>query len=444
MENQLFSLQIPNTSKKRIVIIGGGFAGLNFIKKLKKHTYQIVFFDKHNYNVFQPMLYQVATAGIEAEAITSPYRKLLHGDSDVHFRMVKVLAIDSEQNQVKTVLGKLEYDYLIIANGMKANFFGNKAIESKSFPLKFIPEALNLRSHLLQSLEMASLTDNKIVQSKLLSIVIVGGGPTGVELAGTLTELKRFIIPKDYPAVNIALMKIYIVEGSNRVLPPMSEKSSEAAKIFLEKMGVTILLNTLVKEYDGENVILSDSSILRTNTLIWSAGVQGDLIKGFKLEWTERGRIIVDEYHKVVGSNNIFAIGDIAMMKTKNFPNGHPGVAQVAIQSGVNLASNFNKMNEGLPSNIFNYKNLGTLAVIGKNKAVGDLFWNIHVKGWIAWLMWMVVHLLNLKGTKNKIIALTNWSWNYLTYERGNRLIIRGYAKNDDKKTNKFLKVNET
>lgn len=444
MESIPFSLSIPNTKKKRVVVIGGGFAGWNFVANLKNGPYQVVLFDKHNYTTFQPLLYQVATAGIEAEAIASPFRKLGHNKGDVHFRMLKVLSINATENTIDTVLGKLTYDFLVIANGMKSNFFGNASIASNAFPLKFVTDALHLRSHVLQTLEKASLTNDGQLRQQFLTILIVGAGPTGVELAGTLTEMKRYIIPKDYPTIDTSEINIFLVEGADRVLPPMSAKSSAAAKKYLEKMGVVVRLGTLVNDYDGFVAKLSDGSSISTGTLIWSAGVQGDLVEGFNKEWTERGRVLVDEHHKVTGADNIYCIGDLALMKTDGYPNGHPGVAQVAIQSGVHLAKNFTLNFKGKVPTKFIYKNLGTLAVIGRNKAVGDLSFGIHVKGFFAWLVWMLVHLLNLKGTKNKVIALLNWGWNYFTYERSNRVIIQGYAVASDERTKNFLAVNQT
>ncbi|MCW3116215.1 MAG: FAD-dependent pyridine nucleotide-disulfide oxidoreductase [Chitinophagaceae bacterium] len=425
------SLNIPVLDKPRVVIIGGGFGGINTVKNLRNKGFQIVLFDKHNYHTFQPLLYQVATAGLQPDSIAGPLRNIFKGHDDFHFRLFKITAIDPDRNIVSTEAGDLSYDYLVIAGGSRPNFFGNQKIEQYSLPLKSIPDALNLRSQFMQVLEQAEMTNDATGRKALLTIVLVGGGPTGVDTAGALAELKKHILPKDYPALDFNEMKIYLVEGVNRLLPQMSEKAGARAKRDLEKLGVIVWLNTMVLSYDGKTIFFKDQDPIDTSTVVWSAGVTSAAFPGLRTEWLEKGRILIDENCRVIGAKNIFAIGDISLMKTAKYPKGHPGVAQVAIQMGKYVGINLAKLQESKPMNAFAYFDKGALATIGRGKAVADLPGNIRFGGRLAWWIWLFVHINYLISFRNKLLVFASWIWNYFTYDKGNRLIIRPYSRKD-------------
>ena len=439
------SLNIPETTKPRVVIIGGGFGGLNLVKKLNGKDFQIVMFDKQNYHGFWPLLYQVATAGLEPDAIAEPLRKMFDEDyEDFHFRLVRVLGVDPVAKTVKTMIGDLHYDYLVIATGTKANFFGNQQVQKYSFALKTIPDALNLRSQLLQSFEQASITIDPQFRESLLNIVIVGAGPTGVEMAGSLAEMRKHVLPGDYPGLDFSKMNIYLVEGLDRVLPPMSPEASEKTHKYLEKMGVVVKLKTLVESYDGEVVTFKGGEQIRSQTVVWAAGVTGALIDGLPKEVIGRGgRLMVNEFNQVEGFTDIFAIGDIALMKTEKYPNGHPGVAQPAIQQGQHLAKNLHRLIRRQPITKFDYFDKGSLAIIGRARAVADLPGNLHLGGFIAWVAWLFVHIYYLIGFRSKLVVLSNWVYRLFTYERGTRLIIRPFVRKDDKEAEEFVIKNE-
>lgn len=444
MDNlQAFQMNIPDTGKPRVIIIGGGFGGINIVRHLPKNVFQVVLFDKRNYHTFQPLLYQVATAALQPDAIAGPLRRLLHKRPDYHFRMLRVESIDPEASMVHTPVGALHYDYLIIANGMKSNFFGNDQIRRYALPLKSVPDALNLRSHLMQQLEWAGLTNDKALRERLMTIVITGAGPTGVETAGALAELRKHVLPKDYPALDFSVMKIYLVEGVGKVLPPMSDKASRNAYRNLEKMGIIIRLNTMVAGYDGQTLTMKNGDTIDTHTVIWSAGVMGDVLDGIKPAWTERSRLLTDPNCRVIGSKNIFAIGDVALMKLDKYPKGHPGVAQPAIQMGKYMGKHLRDIHEGKEVPPFTYFDKGSLATIGRGKAVADLPRHIFLGGRPAWWIWLFVHINYLISFRNKLLVFANWLWNYITYDKGNRLIIRPYIKKDDEKTKKMAEVNE-
>ena len=425
------SLNIPATDKPRVVIIGGGFGGINAAKKLRNKGFQVVLFDKHNYHTFQPLLYQVATAGLQPDSIAGPLRSIFKDQHDFHFRLFRITAIDPDRKTVSTEAGELTYDYLIIAGGSRPNFFGNKKIEQYSLPLKSIPDALNLRSQFMQVLERAEMTSDPGERQALLSIVLVGGGPTGVETAGALAELRKYILPKDYPALDFKEMKIYLIEGVSRLLPQMSENAGARAKRDLEKLGVIVRLNTLVDSYDGRAITLKNLESIDTSTVVWSAGVTSASFPGLKPEWLEKGRILIDENCRLIGSHSIFAIGDIAVMKTTRYPKGHPGVAQVAIQMGKYVGTNLANFNEGKSVQPFVYFDKGTLATIGRGKAVADLPGNIRFGGRLAWWIWLFVHINYLISFRNKLLVFASWIWNYFMYDKGNRLIIRPYTRKD-------------
>lgn len=423
-------MNIPSSPYKRIAIIGGGFAGISIAKKLRNKKYQVVLLDKHNYHTFQPLLYQVATGGLEPDSIAYPIRKVIQEYDDFYFRLADVKEIDTKQNLILSDIGDLHYDYLIIATGTKTNYFGNKEIERNSMSMKTIPQSLNLRSYILENFEQALLADDEIERENLMNFVLVGGGPTGVELAGALAEMKKAILPKDYPDLNIDKMQINLIQSGDRILNTMTEKSSEASEKFLKSLGVSIYKNVRVTGYDGHVVTTNGNLSFNTSTVIWTAGVQGKLISGLSKEaiFDRIDRIKVDEFNKVKGYDNIFAIGDVAIMETEKYPQGHPQMAQVAIQQGVLLAENLIKLQKNEPLKPFEYNDKGSMATIGRNKAVVDLP-KYHFNGVFAWFVWMFVHLISLIGFKNKAVVFLNWVYNYIRFDREARLIIRPYKR---------------
>ncbi|MBD2703616.1 NAD(P)/FAD-dependent oxidoreductase [Spirosoma sp. BT702] len=437
------SLNIPDTAKPRVVIIGGGFGGMNLAKSLRNTDVQIVLFDKQNYNGFWPLLYQVATAGLEPDAIAEPFRKMFDGYEDFHYRMVRVNKIDTSAKTVTTLIGELHYDYLVIAAGSKSNFFGNADIQKYAFPLKTIPEALNVRSQFLQCFEQASVTTDPAERESLLTFVIAGAGPTGVEMAGSLAEMRKHVLPNDYPGLDFSQMKIYVVEGLGKVLPPMSDEAGKKSQKYLEDLGVIIKLNTLVEAYDGETVTFKGGEKIRTQTLVWGAGVTGALIAGIPTEAIEKGRILVDPINRVQGLNDVFAIGDIAFMKLEDYPKGHPGVAQPAIQQGKHLAKNLRHILKNESTEPFEYFDKGSLAIVGRSRAVADLPGNVHLGGFIAWMAWLFVHIWYLVGFRSKLIVFSNWMYRLFTYQRGTRIIIRPFVRKDDVVGQKILVQNE-
>jgi NADH dehydrogenase len=423
---------IKETNQKRIVIIGGGFGGLKLARELSDANYQVVLLDKNNYHQFQPLFYQVATAGLEPSAISFPFRKIFQNTKNIHIRIAEVLKINAEAQQISTNIGIINYDYLVLAIGTNTNFFGNADLMKHASPMKSVSEALALRNTILKNYESALLVDDVETRKGLLNMVIVGAGPTGVEVAGTLAEMKRFVLPKDYPELDFEMMQIHLLEGSPKVLNNMSEEASTKATEYLKKLGVQVSVNTRVKNYDGTNVYLADDTVIRANTLVWAAGVTGNTIEGLNATAMERAnRIKVDRYNKVEGYSNIFAIGDIAFMQEPNFPNGHPQVAQVAIQQGNLLAKNLKRTLQNKALQEFQYNDLGSMATIGRNKAVADLP-RIKLQGFFAWVIWMFVHLMSIVGIKNRVLIFINWAWNYITYDQSLRLIIEPKKKIKD------------
>lgn len=419
-------LNIPKTTQKRIVIIGAGFGGLQVAQSLAGNDdFQIVLIDKNNYHQFQPLFYQVATAGIEPSAISFPLRLAFHNYPNVHVRVASVTKIISENNTIETNLGEIQYDYLILAIGADTNFYGNKNIEEKALPMKSVGEALGLRNRLLENFEKALVSDNDEDKAGLLNIVVVGGGPTGVEVSGTLAEMKKHVLPKDYPELNFDLMQIYIVESGTELLGPMSKNAQVKSKEYLEQLGVNVMLDSRVSDFDGQYVYFADNSKIRTNNLVWAAGVKANAIEGINPSIIMRGgRMKVNSYSQVDGYENIFALGDVALMTEEKYPNGHPQVAQPAIQQGKLLAKNLINLIRGNELKAFKYRDLGSMATVGRNLAVVDLpFWKFQ--GFFAWLTWMFVHLMAIVGVKNKVLIFINWLWNYVTYDQSLRLIIR-------------------
>ena len=426
-------MNIPQTSFPRVVIVGGGFAGLALAKGLEKKDIQVVLIDKHNYHTFQPLLYQVATGGLEPDSIAFPIRKLFNNLKYYHFRLAEVLNIDADKKEIATSIGNLEYDHLVLATGSKTNFFGNKNIEKHAMEMKSIPQSLNIRSLVLENFEEALLTSDFEERKALMNFVIVGGGPTGVELAGALAEMKKGILPKDYPDLDIRQMQINIIQGSNKLLDAMSNQASKKAEDFLTNLGVCVWKNLIVTNYDGETVTTTSEETFKAATVIWAAGVQGELVDGLKAECiVERAnRIKVDEYNKVVGYENVYAIGDIAAMITEENPRGHGMMAQPALQQGKLLAKNILAEINGKPLKAFVYNDKGSMATIGRNKAVVDLP-KLKFQGVFAWFVWMFVHLFSLIGFRNRAIVFLNWVYNYVRFDRETRLIIRPFKNKNE------------
>ncbi len=423
-------MNIPDSELKRIVIIGGGFAGISLAKKLRNKNYQVVILDKHNYHTFQPLLYQVATGGLEPDSIAYPIRKVIKEYKDFYFRLGDVKEIDATNNRIIADIGELHYDYLVVATGTKTNYFGNKEMERNSMSMKTIPQSLNIRSLILESFEAALLTDDEAERESLMNFVLVGGGPTGVELAGALAEMKKAVLPKDYPDLDINRMQIHLVQSSDRILDTMSEKSSVEAETFLKKLGVNVHKNVRVTGYDSVVVSTNTNLNFHSSTVIWTAGVAGKLINGLNKDaiFDRIDRIKVDSYNKVKGYENIFAIGDICIMETVKYPKGHPQMAQPAMQQGGLLAENLINLQNNKPLKAFEYNDKGSMATIGRNKAVVDLP-NFHFSGIFAWFVWMFVHLISLIGFKNKAVVFLNWVYNYIRFDREARLIIRPYKR---------------
>jgi NADH dehydrogenase len=416
---------ITETNKKRIVIIGGGFGGLQIARNLSDSNYQVVLIDKNNYHQFQPLFYQVATAGLEPSTISFPFRKIFQNKKNVHIRVAEVSKIDALNNQLETSIGIVNYHYLVIAIGADTNFFGNKKLMELSYPMKSVSEALTLRNRILENYEKALTETDREKRKTLMNIVVVGGGPTGVEISGTLAEMKKTILPKDYPELDFKMMQVYLLEGSPKVLNVMSQNASEKALKYLTDLGVNVFLNSRVQDYDGENVFLEGGKAIPTNTLVWAAGVTGNRLEGLDPKVIGRGnRIMVDRKNKVEGTSNIFAIGDIAYMTEEKFPGGHPQVAQVAIQQAKTLAKNFKSMDEQKALTEFSYKDLGSMATVGRNKAVAD-FPKWKFGGFFAWLIWMFIHLMSIVGGKNRLFAFINWAWSYITFDQSLRLIMK-------------------
>jgi NADH:ubiquinone reductase (H+-translocating) len=424
-------MNIPRTSFPRIVIIGGGFAGISLAKKLSRQEVQVVLLDRNNYHTFQPLLYQVSTGGLEPDSIAYPIRKILKDFPNFHFRLANVGEIKTLTNEVITDIGTLKFDYLVIASGSKTNYFGNSEIEKNSMAMKTIPQSLNLRSLILENFEDALLTSDLNERNALMNFVIVGAGPTGVELAGALAEIKKGILPKDYPDLDTRSVQINLIQSSDRILKEMSENASKKAEDFLEKLGVNIWKNIRVTNYDGKTVTTNSDLTFETATFIWAAGVEGATIKGIDgADYITKGnRILVNKFNQVKGFNNIFAVGDVACMESEEFPRGLPMMAQPAIQQGQQLGDNILRLIEQKPMNPFSYKDKGAMATIGRNKAVVDLK-HFKFQGVFAWYVWMFVHLFFLIGFRNRVVVFINWVYNYIRFDREARLIIRPYKRN--------------
>ncbi len=412
-----------NIGRKKIVILGAGFAGLKIARKLAKTDYEITLLDINNFHQFQPLFYQVASARLEPSAISFPLRKIFQKKENIKVRVGVVKNIDTKEKKVYTWHNVFDYDYLVIATGCTNNYFGNKNIEANAFPMKSTPQAIALRNKILLNFEASLSVKTEEEKTPFLNIVVVGGGPTGVELSGALAELKTKVLPKDYPLIDFSNLKIYLIEGSDNTLSAMSKQSQKYSRKYLEELGVTIWTGTHVNDYDGKTVTLANGDILKTNTLIWAAGVTGNVPKGIPQESITRGnRIVVNELHEAVGLNDVFVIGDVSYMETKDWPKGHPQLANVANKQAENLAQNFRNKLKNQEPKAFTYSNPGTMATIGKRKAVVDLP-KFHFHGRFAWLIWMFLHLMLILGVRNKLLIFLNWMFNYFTNDSTLRVI---------------------
>jgi NADH dehydrogenase len=421
---------------KRIIIIGGGFAGLKLAEKLNNESYDVLLIDKLNHHQFQPLFYQVATAALEPSSISFPLRGIFHHSKNVRIRYAEVTSVDTLHNKVFTNICEFSYDYLVLATGATTNFFGNKNLEQWTYPMKSTSEAINIRQHVLRNFENA-LEVPESEREALMNMVIVGGGPTGVELAGAFADMKKNAFPKDYTELDFNQMKIILVESSPKTLGNMSEQSAAKSKLYLEELGVKVMTGMQVKDYDGKNVLLADGSSILAYTVIWTAGIRGNTIDGINKETVTRGnRFKVDRYNRIEGYQNLFAIGDIAYMVTEKYPDSHPQVANVALNQAKVLAKNFKNMLGNKPLVEFEYHDKGSLATVGKHKAVVDLPM-IKFQGFFAWFVWMGLHLLLLMGMRNKLFVFINWVIAYVSNDSTLRLIFSAAKKPDQKNTGK-------
>lgn len=428
-------INIPESTLERIVIVGGGFAGLLLAKKLLKANYQVVLIDKNNYHQFQPLFYQVAMAGLEPSSIAFPLRKFFQGSTNVFIRVTEVTAIEYDKKRLQTPLGIVNYDQLVIATGADTNFFGNAALAAKALPMKSVSEALYLRNRILDDYEKTLSITDEAERQGYIDIVIVGGGPTGVEVAGSLAEMRKYILPKDYPEMDCSEIEIILIQSGDQLLKGMSDEAAKKALEFLQKMGVKVILNNRVTAYDGEMVTMKDGTQIRSRKVIWAAGIVGAIFEGFPAEAIGPGnRLKVDNHCRVIGMENVYALGDVALMSgDEKFPEGHPQVAQVAMQMGTYLGAEFTRKQKGKIAVAFKYRDLGSMATVGRNKAVVDLP-RFKFQGFFAWMVWLFVHLFQLLGVRNKVMVFINWVWNYVTYDQSLRLMIRPHVPKESEK----------
>lgn len=421
------SINIQRNQKKRVVIVGGGLGGLRLAEDLYGSGMQVVLIDKNNFHQFPPLIYQIASAGIDPSSISFPFRQIFRKRKDFYFRMAEARMVDTEKKILQTSIGKIDYDYLVLAAGATTNFFGNKNIEEWAIPMKTVPEAMGLRNALLSNFERALTCATEEERQELLNVVIVGGGATGVEIAGALAEMRRYVIPYDYPDMDSSLMHIYLIEAGDRLLAGLSQESSQKAYEFLKSMGVDIQFGKMVTDYRDHKVVMKDGTEIPTRTFLWVSGIRANAMPGIDESHMGRGfRFKVDEYNRIPGVEDVFAIGDQCLQTSDAaYPNGHPQVAQVAIQQAKNLAKNLKLINQGADSSeltAFRYKNLGSMATIGRNKAVVEIG-TFRSQGFFAWVLWLVVHLRSILGVKNKMMVLLNWLWKYVSYNDSIRMI---------------------
>jgi len=409
--------------KKKVIVVGGGFAGLQFIKTLDEDLFDVLLIDKINHYQFQPLFYQVATSQIEPSSISFPLRNVFHDKNNVQIRLAELLSVDRIKKKITTSIGDFKYDYLVLAFGCTTNFFGNENIRKHALSLKTTYDAITIRNHVLQNFENI-ISASEVEKQSYLNLVIIGAGPTGVELAGAFAEIKRNVLPKDYPGIDFSKFRIILIEGAKVTLNNLSESSQKESQKYLKRMGVTVRTETLVKDYDGENLTLGNGEIIKTKTVIWAAGVTGNKIEGLsKSVYAPGNRIRVNRINQVQRCVNIFAIGDIAYMETPLYKRGHPQVANVAINQAKLLAKNLKSMNQSRKPVDFEYHDFGSMATVGTNKAVVD-FPFVHFRGYIAWLIWMFLHLMLILSVKNKLIIFINWAWAYITKNTSLRLIL--------------------
>lgn len=421
------SINIQRNQKKRVVIVGGGLGGLRLTEDLYGSGMQVVLIDKNNFHQFPPLIYQIASAGIDPSSISFPFRQIFRKRKDFYFRMAEARMVDTEKKILQTSIGKIDYDYLVLAAGATTNFFGNKNIEEWAIPMKTVPEAMGLRNALLSNFERALTCATEEERQELLNVVIVGGGATGVEIAGALAEMRRYVIPYDYPDMDSSLMHIYLIEAGDRLLAGLSQESSQKAYEFLKSMGVDIQFGKMVTDYRDHKVVMKDGTEIPTRTFLWVSGIRANAMPGIDESHLGRGfRFKVDEYNRIPGVEDVFVIGDQCLQTSDAaYPNGHPQVAQVAIQQAKNLAKNLKLINQGVDSSeltAFRYKNLGSMATIGRNKAVVEIG-KFRSQGFFAWVLWLVVHLRSILGVKNKMMVLLNWLWKYVSYNDSIRMI---------------------
>lgn len=419
----------------QLVIVGGGFAGLKLASSFEnKDGWDILLIDRFNYHQFQPLFYQVATAGLDASNISFPLRKAFHGVHNIRIRIAEVIEIQSEKKIIVTSIGDFHYDFLVVATGADSNFFGNHNFEQYTWPMKSTVEALKIRHHLIQSLEKVLDENDMDKQKELLTIVIVGGGPTGVELAGAIAEMKKWVLPKDYPDIDFYQMQIHLIEGTDKLLANMSEASSKEANGYLQALGVNVLTGAMVDDYDGHTLRFKDGKNIQTRTVIWAAGIKGNVPYGISAESLTKGnRILVNAYNQIIGSKDIFALGDVCQMITEKFPKGLPQVAPVAIQQAQQLFKNIQRMKEGKNMLPFQYVDKGAMATIGRHKAVADLLKpKLHFRGFPAWIAWLILHLFQIVGVKNRFFVLWNWIYLYFTFDQSLRLLFYEFSSPGD------------
>lgn len=416
---------LPQLDLPKVVIVGGGFAGLKLAMSLRHSDFQVILLDKNNYHQFQPLFYQVATAGLEPSAISFPLRKIFHGAANMSFRMGEAESVNTKEKRLYTDIGYIDYDYLVLAMGADTNYFGAKNIEYYSSPMKTVSEALYIRNKIISNYERAITLADMDIRKSLMNMVIVGGGPTGVELAGAMADLRNNVLPKDYPELNFKNMKVVLIEAGPKLLGAMSEQAQSSALRYLEELGVEVLLSAKVLDYDGKAVSLEARPSIETQTLLWAAGIKPNRIEGFDPgQYSGNGRMLVNEYNQLIGSEGVFVLGDQCLLPEGGFPKGHPQVAQVAIQQAKRLSKNLFRQRKGQSLVPFKYKDLGSMATVGRKLAVVDLPF-IKFQGFLAWITWLFVHLMAILGVKNKVFIFLDWSWNYLSFDPSLRLLIK-------------------
>ncbi len=425
----------------KLIILGGGFGGLRLARKLNnKPGFDITLIDRHNYHQFQPLFYQVATAGLDASNISFPLRKVFQKSKNVKIRLAEVMQLDPGSKKLITSIGEFDYDVLVIATGADTNFFGNANLMEHAFPMKSTVEALQLRNRLLNNFEEAVITNDKEELKSLMNIVVVGGGPTGVELSGAIADMKRYQLPKDYPELDFSQLNIYLLEGSAKTLGTMSDRSSADSRKYLEKLGVNVKVKALLRDYDGKTVTLQSGETIAAKLVIWAAGIKGNIPEGISKELVAKGnRIKIDRQCRVQGFENIYAIGDVAYMEEPAWPNGHPQVAPVAMQQADLIAYNLQQIEMKSSDKLlkeFVYNDKGSMATVGRNLAVVDMPKpRLHFGGFFAWMIWMGLHLMLILGVKNRFFVFCNWVYNYFTYDQNLRLIFRQFYRGKEIKS---------